>query len=542
MDATDGKQTGDAGAVGDNKRPIDSLSADAAQEDATPDGTNNETNKSPRKFSKFIERKRKKKKEKDSYNRYKRPWNEQDSSVKLNAGSFASEAFCLKMGVPFPKEARTPSSETSQTDDNDKATESDPETKRLPKRKVAFLVGYLGTKYGGFQMTDDYITLQAQIELALAKCKMLSSANFGYPSKYKWSTSGRTDKGVHACAQVCSAKVILPTIADTDNTNATDTTSVMDVVRQQLNDVLPSDIRILDVIRTTRNFCAKTQRDRVRYQYMIPSFVLMPIQEARQSLEQVLPDILLKQDQDQNSKERSIRNPSGPLSKDEIAKLQTLLYGHRAGSEALERLRQALKRYEGTHSFHNYTKGVRADEGRASRYIIEFHADDPVVIDGMEWIPTHVVGQSFLLHQIRKMISVAVDVARSTTPVATLEKALQKDCVTRLNVAPAQGLFLEMSFYQGYNRRKQTNPDLLDINWDNPSSAAHARWKDFRNNVVMAHIVQEERQEGNFVKYLYVQEYVYDHKKYYDFDKKQETIDTQSDLPDESSSESDTGG
>ena len=43
---------------------------------------------------------------------------------------------------------------------------------------------------------------------------------------------------------------------------------------------------------------------------------------------------------------------------------------------------------------------------------------------GLEWIPTQVVGQSFLLHQIRKMTSLAIDVARGCASLETIQQAL----------------------------------------------------------------------------------------------------------------------
>jgi hypothetical protein len=84
-----------------------------------------------------------------------------------------------------------------------------------------------------------------------------------------------------------------------------------------------------------------------------------------------------------------------------------------------------------------------------------------------------------------------------------------------LNLAPAQGLFLDMSFFEGYNRRK-TNAHLENLDWiTDESTPAVQRWKDFRENVVMKHVGTEEAEQGNFIKYLYVQEYVYDCKNQY---------------------------
>ena len=365
-------------------------------------------------------------------------------------------------------------------------------TKTRSKRKVAFLLGYLGTRYTGFQINEGQQTLQGEFELALLRCNLLRRSNFGFPYKYGWSTSGRTDKGVHACAQVGSAKIeLLP-----DQT--------LNDVRDELNKVLPADFRVLDVKRATKNFCAHTQRDRVRYQYMIPSFMFCDITKMRSMFEQT----------GATNNDRSLGDP---LSAEEMAQVAGQLKDIRITESQLQLLREALKCYEGTHSFHNFTRGVKASEARAARFIEYFRVEDPIVFDnGTEWIPTQVLGQSFLIHQIRKMVCMAIDVTRGAAPLGTISRALSKSSDIRISPAPAQGLYLDMSFYYGYNRRsQQTNPDLIDLDWTKEGSEEFKMWKEFRNGVVMKHVVEEEAREGNFVKHLFVQEFIFNYHEYY---------------------------
>ena len=82
---------------------------------------------------------------------------------------------------------------------------------------------------------------------------------------------------------------------------------------------------------------------------------------------------------------------------------------------------------------------------QAKRFMETFRCQDPVVVEGVEWIPTQVLGQSFLLHQIRKMISMAVDVGRGVASLDVMDKALSNSEKVQVGLAPAQGLFLEMS-------------------------------------------------------------------------------------------------
>jgi tRNA pseudouridine38-40 synthase len=407
-----------------------------------------------------------------------------------HAGSYANPVMREQFGVVIDEALLKASNEA----DGDTAKAGDENSKKS-KKKVAMLLGFLGTKYGGFQVNESQRTLQAEIELALFRCGMLSPSNFGFPFKYGWSSSARTDKGVHAAAQVCSCKIEL----DEDEWDGD-----LEAARQRLNDILPSDIQVMDMERVTRKFCAKTQRDRVRYQYMIPAFLLHPDWKGLLTSSNVDTSVTSREDGDLKR----------PVSDEDVKKLQEALDGYRSSDQSRKALKDALRRYEGTNYYHNFTRGLTPGQAQAQRYIISFVVQDPITVDNVEWIPTQVLGQSFLLHQIRKMIGVAVDIARGAAPLEFMDKALSKTQGMVLDVAPAQGLFLEMSYFEGYNERKrQQNQDLNDLDWtqDGP---ANRRWSAFRD-VVRSHIVQEEREQGNFLQYIYRHELVFDCRKEY---------------------------
>ncbi len=401
-----------------------------------------------------------------------------------HAGSFANPAMRTKFGV------------TLDDGKDEKETKEGEESKpavATNKRKVALFLGFLGTKYGGFQMNSEQRTIQAEVELALHRSGMITKANFGTPHKYSWSNSARTDKGVHACAQVCSVKVELP---EKEWENTSPANDRLEGPRKLLESNLPSDIRVLDIVRTTRNFCAKTQRDRVRYQYMVPSFLLHPDWKGVMEEQGI--------DTSKGRTGRSSADPRAPLTNEEAEKVYAVLRDYRSTEESRNLLQSALQKYEGTQFYHNFTKGLKPGQAQARRFIETFRAQDPVVVDGVEWIPTQVLGQSFLLHQIRKMIGVAIDVARGAAPLEFMDRALNKKESIPLHVAPAQGLFLEMSYFGGYNRRKgtQKNHDLLDIDWTKEGPAKE-RWSDFRDSI-RSHICQEDKLQLNFVQYLFL--------------------------------------
>jgi tRNA pseudouridine38-40 synthase len=463
-----------------------------------------------------------------------------DGNAERHAGSFADATQRKLFDVTVSAWPTTEDNMTEQQQQQQDATS---------KKKVAVLLAYLGTHYGGFQINRGVRSVQAQLELALYQAGFISADNFGHPSKYSWSTSGRTDKGVHAAAQTISFKMELSSrqlqaLAESSNDNnnkdAPPRDSIVAMILDPINAHLPQDIRVLDVKRTTRNFCAKTQRDRVRYQYLIPSFVFSPL----------LASLLRETVQyPANEQPRHL-----PVSPSEMKSILAAVASYRVAPEQWTTLKNVLQDYVGTHAFHNFTRRCAAHEMRAKRYIMEFAVANPILVavpsgNGdepdveYEWIPTSVTGQSFLFNQIRKMISLAMDVTRGVAPKDAVTQALT--CKTKsstatptldetstnpsaaadperndpavatrrqIGVAPAQGLYLDMSFYASYNRRKNEHAAAAeivppDLEWSQSGTAAHERWRAFRDDVIMKHVIEEEAVQGNFIQYLYMRDF-----------------------------------
>jgi len=432
-------------------------------------------------------------------------------------GSFASQSMRELHGVTIDNFTSYDCTTDADSDNDDSG-----QTKNAKKKTVLF-VGFLGTNYAGMQINQNIKSLQAYIELALFRANYISKSNFGYPSKYSWSNSARTDKGVHSCAQVCSTKLTVPIM---ENHNAVTpsqqkvTDADWDAVRENINQHLPFDIRILDVVRVTKKFCAKSQRNKVRYQYMVPSFVLQHHEKIRKLFQSVGLD---------HPKEKNRETYMNPFTPEQLEALQPLVSTYRATPEDLDRLKRALESFQGTHLFHNYTNGKTGSDASARRYILDFSImnESTLMIDpesGMEWIPIWITGQSFLLHQIRKMMTVVIDVTRQMANMEVLENSLSKKTQMLLTIAPAQGLFLDMSYFDSYNRKKEVQSNTFDrLDWhskstdqdDSGHSAAIKRWKKFKEDVVMTHIMREEQKEGNFLKYIYWQEFVVDRSRYW---------------------------
>mmetsp|Transcript_31658 Transcript_31658/g.38779 ORF Transcript_31658/g.38779 Transcript_31658/m.38779 type:complete len:568 (+) Transcript_31658:368-2071(+) len=447
------------------------------------------------KYSKF-----KPKKQKTKFNRRNVQWDDKPQHL----GSYATPEMQRLFSITVPPPPPPPSADAPKP----------------PKRKIALLLGFVGTNYVGMQINISQRTIQAEIELALYKGGFLSSDNFGFPHKYAWSSSARTDKGVHACAQVCSCKVQIPLdiVISKDDTDK----SWTERVRERVNGFLPGDIRVLDVMRVTKNFCAKTQRDKVRYQYMFPSYLLMPRDELLGVFRDVLQGELVETETVLTG--RQLKKPND----EQLATLFSKLKSYRATPSQITLLTSTLSEFAGTNSFHNYTNSKPSSDPSCQRYILSFTARTIPVRDGddVEWIETVVLGQSFLLHQIRKMTSMAIDVTRGACPPGHLGETLRKELNLIVGISPAQGLFLDYSFFELYNKRKVHNDDLMVWGIDSPEGETkggkdksdcevYKRWKDFKDGIVVKKVMEEEESEFNFVRYLWFMEFRFDRDKNY---------------------------
>ncbi|CAO3594435.1 unnamed protein product [Absidia cylindrospora] len=277
---------------------------------------------------------------------------------------------------------------------------------RRPKKKVALLVGFNGSNYQGMQLNPGIRSIERDLFDSLCKAGAISQSNAVDPKKVQWLRAARTDKGVHAVGNVVSLKMI---VEDPD-------------VVDKTNHFLPDQIRVWGYVETQNSFHAKNQCDSRKYEYLLPTYTLMPplLQSS------TTPDV----DASWNIKQQ-----------------------FRISKTRLDQFSMAMDKFMGTHRFHNYTIGRHASEMYAQRHIKSIKVDDPLVVNehgGMEWIRVHLHGQSFMLHQIRKMIAMALLTVRTDTPLSIIDRTFEP---VKINIpkAPSLGLLLDRPVYDHYN-------------------------------------------------------------------------------------------
>lgn len=119
----------------------------------------------------------------------------------------------------------------------------------------------------------------------------------------------------------------------------------------------------------------------------------------------------------------------------------------------LQRLQDALDKYQGTRNFHNYTVQKSFFDPSAKRHIKSFIVNPkPIIIGDTEWLSLKVHGQSFMMHQIRKMVGLASLIVRCGTPLERMDESYQNQKIA-IPKAPGLGLLLERPVFDSYNRK-----------------------------------------------------------------------------------------
>lgn len=244
----------------------------------------------------------------------------------------------------------------------------------------------------------------------------------------------------------------------------------------KMNETLPEFIRIWGFSKVENSFNARSSCDSRQYEYLLPTYVFLPPKPGSH-----MHSMMKRWKDDMKEEEEGEKSASGDeyrptlaylldhpfwraQDKDQNFHLDTAAKKQwRLSSKQLERIRQIFSKYEGSHNFHNYTLGKMFRERSAQRNMLKLTISEPKIINETEWVSIKFHGQSFMLHQIRKMIGMLILIGRSTAPASLIPETYGP---ARIHVpkAPGLGLLLEEPLFGGYNRHLEEllkrQPDL----------------------------------------------------------------------------------
>ncbi|KAF8464082.1 pseudouridine synthase [Kalaharituber pfeilii] len=461
-----------------------------------------------------------------------------------------------------------PSTKRIKLDDADAAAADEPEAEkeaRLPKRKVAVLIGYSGHGYKGMQLNYPLKTIEGDLFEAFVRAGAISRANSNDPKKSSLVRCARTDKGVHAAGNVISLKLIIedPDIVDKINSN------------------LPDQIRVWGILRTLGSFNCYQLCDSRVYEYLIPTYVFLPphpksflgrmlrkqavendIEEYEDRQKEVagfwdevevevdkllaeegytradldaatdrLFDDVISQsgttdaptgsevavpsaieaaaDSATESTEptptepqpdpttTTPRPPTKKLPEDLLKRIHALHLQHkrlwRLPVARLARIRDLLSAYTGTHNFHNYTIQKSGTDASAKRHIKTFTSSEPFLVNGVEYLSLKVHGQSFMMHQIRKMVGLMLLCVRCGAPPDLIPTTYLPTVSVPIPKAPGVGLLLERPVFDNYNKKgAQFGREPIDF------EVHKDRIEDFKKEFIYSRMWEEEKKQGVF--------------------------------------------
>ncbi|EJT41261.1 PUS2-like protein [Saccharomyces kudriavzevii IFO 1802] len=368
--------------------------------------------------------------------------------------------------------------------------------RRLRKHKAVMLLGYRGSGYYGMQYNPPHRTIEGEILAKLLEVGAISEKNSSAPKKNSFMAAARTDKGVHAMLNLLSLKI-----------------SLQEDTVAKLNAALPPEIRVWGIQPANKNFNARSACGSRWYEYLVPDFALIgPPRSSslyqivggcyREDGSQEVWDAFLEQARRRFSGDELYRLQDtaqkpcedDPLMQDYVGLLSAALNNYRLPSSKLHALEAAMKEYVGTHNFYNFTTGKLSGDPSAQRHIKEV----VVTQTSSRWISVRIHGQSFMLHQIRRMVALAVIVVRCQLPPSLVRNHFAAGVRKYIPRAPAQGLLLEGPVFDQYNT-KLRNLKYREIRPDRITLEHMCR---FRDRQIYTAIAQEETQRHVFCHFV----------------------------------------
>ncbi|XP_009886440.1 PREDICTED: tRNA pseudouridine synthase A, mitochondrial [Charadrius vociferus] len=315
------------------------------------------------------------------------------------------------------------------------------QNKKSPKRKIVLLMAYSGKGYHGMQRnvgSSQFKTIEDDLVSALVQSGCIPENHGEDMKKMSFQRCARTDKGVSAAGQIVSLKVRL-----------------IDDILEKINNHLPSHIRILGLKRVTGGFNSKNKCDARTYSYMLPTFAFA-------------------------HKDHDVQ--------EEV---------YRLDKETLEKVNKLLACYKGTHNFHNFTSQKGPKDPSAKRYIMEMYCGEPFVRENIEFAVIKVKGQSFMMHQIRKMIGLVIAIVKGYAAESIIERSWGEEKVD-VPKAPGLGLVLERVHFEKYNRRFGNDGLHEPLEWTEEEEKIAV----FKEQHIYPTIINTEREEKSMANWL----------------------------------------
>lgn len=254
-------------------------------------------------------------------------------------------------------------------------------------QKFKLYIEYEGTRYSGWQKQQNARTVQGELLKA-------ASVVFGN-ERIDIQGSGRTDSGVHAICQVAHLEV--------------KTMLAPEIIRMKMNDNLPHDINILEIVKTSHDFHARHSAVKRSYLYQI-------------------------------SRRRTA------FGKNYVWWVKDKL--------DIKKMVSTANLFEGMHDFYSFCE--KDPEEKSTKVLLE----KVQVIEEGDMILIHITGSHFLWKMVRRIVGVLVEIGRGKLSEERIVYYLTNQSPEPAKyTAPPSGLYLESVLYN--KEKKESLPQSL---------------------------------------------------------------------------------
>ena len=330
------------------------------------------------------------------------------------------------------------------------------------KRKMCVTIAFVGSDFQGMQLQSppgvpweaQPPTVEHELMAALHSWGGIAKTNFGELKKNSWSRSSRTDRGVHAVGCSVACKLIVP-LAELSANGGHLTAATL----EEINSHLPPTVRVVDAHRVNKGFSAQRNAEARQYCYYLPRRALRgrTVADLNAILRQY--EGVMRVHNFMGNKGSGSVPGGGGSGRQKGGKKATsaeLLF-----AEALAAVQEEPAMQEAVGRWPLLKEGTRTDD-RMRREVFSMEAtalsaSGDAGEDDEGWLEVRVVGRSFVLNQIRKMLGGALFAlwGDAWLPRAAFTIAQKGVFKMTMPMVPAECLMLEETCWREANAGNQ---------------------------------------------------------------------------------------